>query len=207
MTDTKQPLLAPGLVDRVMGLLKRPDLEWPVIAAEQTSVKALLRFYALPLALIGPLATLIHEVGFEGENIVEGAIYFIATYGLSLLSAYILGIVIDGMAEHFGSPKSMLSSMKLGVYAMTPFWLIGAFNLISSSLTLVLTLTLGFYGAYLVYCGLGPLKQTPLDQRLGYTVASSVVWMVLTLVVSGLILAFLAAFSIIGQGAAAIIDL
>lgn len=207
MTDHRAPILAPGLVDRIRGLLLRPSLEWPIIAAEKASLKGLFRRYAAPLALIGPLAYLIHQMLFEGENVLEAVLYFVASYGLSLLSAYVLGIVIDGMAETFGAPKNRLASMKLAVYAMTPYWLIGVVNLISPSLTLALTLTLGFYGAYLLYTGLTPLKETVVNKRLAYTIGASIVWIILTMVVTGLIFAVLSAFSIIGEGAAAIVDL
>lgn len=207
MTDQHQPLLAPGLVDRVVGLLKRPDLEWPIIAAEETSVKRLFKTYALPLAIIGPLASLINAVGFNGDNVIEELLAFIVTLGLNLLAAYILGIVIDGLAHNFASPKASLPSMKLGIYAMTPFWLLGAFNLISGALAGALTLIFGLYGAYLLYRGLEPLKQTPLDKRLGYTIAATVVWFLLTLVVVGLIFALLSAFAIIGAGSSALLNL
>jgi hypothetical protein len=206
MTDHRAPILAPGLVDRIKGLLLRPSLEWPVIAAEKASIKGLFRRYALPLALIGPLALLTHQVLFARENVIEAVAYFIASLGISLVSAYVLGIVIDGMAETFGAPKDRLASMKLGVYAMTPYWLIGAVNLISPSLTLALTLTLGFYGAYLLYTGLTPLKQTAPTRRLAYCVGASLVWIILTAVVVGLIFSALSAFSIVGEAAFNILD-
>ena len=206
MTATQDTHTATGRFDRIKGLLLRPTLEWPVIAAEAATVKGLFRRYAALLALLGPLATLCHEVLFAGANPFEAVPYFAVSYGLSLLAAYVLGIVIDGMAETFGSPKDSLASMKLAVYAMTPYWLIGAFNLISPKLALALTLTLGFYGAYLIYTGLTPLKETVPNRRLGYTVAVSLIWIALTAVIAGLIFAAFSAFSIVGEAAFNILD-
>lgn len=206
MTASQDATPPSRIIDRIKGLLLRPSLEWEAIAAEQTTVKSLFRRYALPLALIGPLATYCHEVIFEGDGLLEATLLFVGGYAASLLTAYVLGIVIDGMATTFGSPKNSLASMKLGVYAMTPYWLIGAVSLISPALAFGLTLTLGFYGAYLIYSGLTPLKQTMANKRLGYTASVSLIWIVLNAIIALLVLAGFSSFAVLGEAAVNILD-
>lgn len=189
------------LVERVKGILLAPKLEWPVIAAEQETVKGLFRRYAMPLAAIGPIATVISKLLFDDKDILSVLLYGAVSFGLSLLVAYMLGVVIDGLAHNFRSEKNVLQSMKLGVYAMTPFWLLGILNLLPGDAPSVISLLVGIYGAYLVYCGLPALKQTPQEQQLTYTLVTVVVWGLLSMVVVGLIMAVFMAFSVIGEGA------
>lgn len=203
MTAENPPVFDPGLVDRVKGILLRPKYEWPIIAAEQRAVKSLFRRYAMILAAIGPVATIVSDLVFDDKGILSVLIYGFVSYGLNLLAAYILGIVIDGVAHNFGSEKNIVQSMKLAVYAMTPFWLLGILNLIQGDAPAVISLLVGLYGAYLVYCGLGPLKHTPQDKQLVYTIVLVIVWGLLTMVVAGLIMAVFMAFSVIGEGAMA----
>lgn len=201
MTAENPTVLNTSLVERIKGILLQPKLEWPVIEAEHATVDSLFRRYALPLAAIGPLANLVHEVIDDGPSATL-LLYTAITYGLNLLVAYILGIVIDGVAHNFGAEKNMLQSMKVAVYSLTPFWLLGIVNLLSPGFAAFLTLTLGFYGAYLVYTGVKALKKVPDDKQLSYTVAASIIWVLLTMVVFGLGAAVFGAFSIVGQGAA-----
>ena len=48
-----------GLADRAKAIVMQPKAEWPRIAAETTEPTQVLTGYVLPLALIGPVATLI----------------------------------------------------------------------------------------------------------------------------------------------------
>jgi len=201
MSAENPPVFDPGLVDRVKGIILRPKYEWPIIAAEQATVKSLFQRYAMILAAIGPIATVISKLVSDDDAVLSVILYGFVSYGLNLLAAYILGLVIDGVAHNFGSEKNILQSMKLAVYAMTPFWILGILNLIPGDAPAVISLLVGIYGAYLVYCGLGPLKQTPQDKQLVFTIVLVIVWGLLTAVVAGLILAVFMAFSVIGEGA------
>ncbi|NIJ27128.1 Yip1 family protein [Brevundimonas terrae] len=203
MSAENPPVFDPGLADRVKGILLRPKYEWPIIAAEQATVKSLFRRYAMILAAIGPVATVVSGLVSDDDGIFTVLLYGVVSYGLNLLAAYILGIVIDGVAHNFGSEKNIVQSMKLAVYAMTPFWVLGILNLIPGDAPAVISLLVGIYGAYLVYCGLGPLKLTPPDKQLVFTIVLVIVWGLLTAVVVGLIMAVFMAFSVIGEGAMA----
>lgn len=200
MTTENPPALDPNLVDRVKGLLLRPKLEWPVIAAETTTVKALFTRYAMVLAAIPALSTLAHELGFEREGVLPSLLAAALGYAMSLLSVYVIGIVIDGLAQNFGSEKNIVQSMKLAVYSMTPAWVAGILNLIGLD---GLAWLIGLYGFYLLYLGLAPLKLTPADKMVAYTIVVVLVGIVLNVVIWGLIGAVIASFVIVGAGATA----
>src|SRR6266704_1281620 len=55
--DMKQQF--PGLLERAKNILLKPNAEWPVIAAETTSTGKLYTGYIVPLAAIGPIASII----------------------------------------------------------------------------------------------------------------------------------------------------
>ena len=198
MTTENTPALDPKLVDRVTGLLRAPKLEWPIIAAEQTTVKALFTRYAMVLAAIPAVSTLVNDLVFSGRGAVGALIAAIVAYGLALLSTYVVGIVIDGLAQNFGSEKNVIQSMKLAVYSMTPAWVAGILNVIGLDWLAEL---LGLYGIYLLYLGLVPLKKTPADKQVFYTVVVVLVAVLLNVVIFSLIGAVLAAFAIVGYGA------
>ena len=48
-----------SIVDRATNISLRPQLEWPVIAAEPVSFAGLFMGYIAPLAAIGPIALVI----------------------------------------------------------------------------------------------------------------------------------------------------
>ncbi len=190
----------PKLVDRVKGLITKPKYEWPIIAAETTSVQALFKRYAMILAAIPPVASLIHNVVFDGDGLVGSLAGALLGYGLSLLSVYVVGIVIDGLAQNFGSERNIVQSMKVSVYAMTPYWVAGVLNIIGLSWLAGL---FALYSIYLIYLALGPVKHTPADKAVLFTVVVMLVGIVLNTIIFSLIGAVVAAFAIVGVGAAA----
>ena len=200
MTAENTPAFDPKLVDRVQGLLRAPKLEWPIIAAEQTTVKALFTRYAMVLAAIPVLSTLANDLVFSHRGPVSALMAAIVGYALALLGTYVIGIVIDGLAQNFGSEKNIVQSMKLAVYAMTPAWLAGILNVIGLDW---LAWLIGLYGFYLFYLGLAPLKLTPADKMVVYTIVVVLVGIVLNAVIWGLIGAVIASFMIVGAGATA----
>lgn len=200
MTAENTPALDPKLVSRVTGILRAPKLEWPIIAAEHTTVKALFTRYAMVLAAIPALSSLVNDLLFSGRGTFGALLAAIVGYGLALLGVYVVGIVIDGLAQNFGSEKNIVQSMKLAVYSMTPAWVAGILNLIGLDWLAGL---LGLYGIYLLYLGLVPLKRTPADKQVFYAVVVVLVALLLNAVIFSLIGAVVAAFAIVGVGAAA----
>jgi hypothetical protein len=169
------------LIDRVREILLRPRSEWLVIDKEQTDVPTLFRSYVAPLAAIPPIATFIGAAVFGGTTTAFGVtrvstagalVNAILTYVLSLVSTYIIAIVIDNLAPRFGGTRSMVQAFKVSAYSSTPQWIAGIFAIIPALNALTI---LGLYGLYLLYLGLPPLMRVPQERAGTYTVMVVVV--------------------------------
>ncbi len=164
------------LVERAKNILLQPGREWPVIAAEPVGTKSLFLGYALPLAAISALATWLgHSLigmsvplfGTVRTPVMAGLAFAIATLVLQLAGAFVLGLVIDGLAPSFGGERNAARAMKCAVYSYTPAWVAGILNLFPVLDLLVALASL--YGIYLCYLGLPVLMKVPAEKALGYT--------------------------------------
>ena len=170
MTAPNPPAIDPGLVARVQNILMRPKLEWPVIAAEYATPRSLFARYAMLLAAIGPVASLIggqlfpiHIFGSVMRTpVVGGLLGAIVTWGLSLLSVFVLGLIIDALAPTFNGTRDKVQAMKVAVYSMTAAWVASIFNLFPALAWL--GGLLGLYGFYLLYLGLPTVMKAPQDK-------------------------------------------
>ena len=202
MTAENSPAINPGLVARVKNILLQPKLEWPVIDAEAATTRSLFARYAMILAAIGPLAGLIggqlfpiHIFGTVMRTpLVGGLLGAIITWGLSLLSVFVLALIIDALAPTFNGTKDQLKAMKVAVYSSTAAWVGGVFSLFPV-LAWVGGL-IGLYGLYLLYLGLPSLMKAPQDKALGYTVvvilAAIVLWVVVSMIAASVVAMFVA---------------
>lgn len=200
MTELHTSPINPGLFSRITGLLLRPNLEWPIIAAEQTTVKRLFTGYAAILAAIPALCSLIYNIMSAHHSVAGALVISVIGYALSLLSVYIVGIVIEGIAHSFGSNRDILQSHKLAVYAMTPAWLAGVFNIIGWDPVGSLV---GIYGFVLMFKGLTPLKHTPEGKRFMYTLSVILVALLVNGGIWALMGAVMTSFAIVGAGPSA----
>ncbi len=179
-----------NLVERVQNILLKPKDEWPKIKAESTTIAQLFMGYAVILAAIpavaqfigwGLIGRRIPLLGWIREPIGRALIGAILTYVLSLVSVYVLGIIINALAPSFGSKQNPVNAMKLAVYGMTASWIAGVFNILP---VLSILTILGLYGLYVLYLGFNqPLMETPKDKVVTYFVVSLVVAVVLYFVV------------------------
>jgi hypothetical protein len=201
MTVENPPVVDPSLVSRVKYILSRPKFEWPVIDAESATVKGLFTRYAMVLAAIPAVATLVGQVVFWHRGPVGPLLGAVVSYLLSLLSVYIIGMIIDALAPTFGGTKNPVKAMQVAVYAMTPAWVAGVLNIVPTLGWLAGLL--GLYGFYLLYLGLPVLMKTTADKSLGYTIVVVVVAVILSAIVWSLVAAVIASFVIVGAGAAA----
>lgn len=212
MTAPNPPAIDPGLVARVQNILMRPKLEWPVIEAEYATTRSLFARYAMILAAIGPVASLIggqlFPISIFGSvmrtPMVGGLLGAIVTWGLSLVSVFVLGLIIDALAPTFNGTKDKVQSMKVAVYSMTAAWTASIFNLFPALAWL--GGLLGLYGFYLLYLGLPTVMKAPQDKALAYTavvvISAIVLWMVVGMVATGVTLSFAA--GAVGLGALAL---
>ena len=200
MTNANPPAVDQNLISRVVGILFKPRYEWPIIAAEQMTVNAIYTRYAMILAAIPALSSLIYNIASAHHTVVGALVIFVVGYALTLFSVYIVANVIEGLAHNFRSERNVRQSHKLAVYAMTPAWIAGILNIVGLDPFASL---IGIYGFVLMYMGLEPLKQTPPDKRLMYTLSIVIVALLVNAGIWALMGAVMTSFAIEGAGPAA----
>ncbi len=189
-----------NLVERAKNIIVTPKTEWEVVAKEEPNVQQILFTYLFPLALIPAFAALLGSLifmqfsfGFAlATGIGMALIYFVTMFLVVLLSAFI----IDAFATSFSSQKNFGRSLQLVVYSFTPSFVLGVLNFIPV-LGWLLYIAGSVYGVYIMYLGLGPLKQTPEDKKVVYLLISILVlgiafWIlfwILTIIIMGIITA------------------
>jgi len=197
-----------NLVERVKGILLKPDETWDLIDAEPSTIQSIYKGYIVPLAAIPAVCGLIGGVlighGMLGVHyktgIVSGLVGAVVSYLISLAMVYVLALIIDALAPNFGGTKDKLKAFKVAAYSYTPGWVAGVL-LILPSLALIAAL-LGLYALYLLYKGLPKLMKSPEDKAVSYTAVVIVVAIVLTAVAMAVVGA-IGGLGVLGGGALA----
>ena len=158
-----------NLTERVKNILLQPVQEWRVIDQEPGSVSELYKSYIVPLAAIGPVASIIGLPVIVGDRVPLAAVvaHAFVSFILSLASTYVCALIINALAPTFQGTKNDFQALKVAAYSATPAWLAGIFNLIPA---LSFLQVLGLYSLYVLYTGLPPLMQAPQEKALPYTV-------------------------------------
>jgi len=177
------------LQTRVRDILTRPAHAWAVIAGEPADVGSLLRDYAAPLSTIPAICSWLGMsvigmstlVGTYRVGIVRGLANAIVAWAFGLAGAWLAAVVIERLAPNFSSRGSTADALKLVVYASTPVWLAGVFNLIPALGVLVLVAAL--YALYLFYLGLPVVMHTPADKVVPFMAVAAVAVIVVMIVV------------------------
>lgn len=185
-----------NLTVRVKNILLQPAQEWAVIERESARVADLYVAYIIPLAAIGPVASIIglSIVGLGGYRIplMSSIGHAVVTFVLALAGVYVLALVIDALAPNFQGTKNQMQALKVAAYSSTAAWLAGIFILIPA---LGFLQILGIYSLYLLYLGLPMLMKTPEDKALGYT-ATVIIAAVVIFAVIGAIGSFFISYPI-----------
>jgi hypothetical protein len=176
----------------VQAILVSPTAEWDKIDVEPATTHSLFTGYVCILAAIPALASMIGVLvfgyggfGFTFRPAIGGVIAGgVVQYVLSLVSVFVLALVIDALAPSFDGTKNQIQAMKVAAYSGTAGWVAGIFGLYPP-LGILATLG-GLYGLYILYLGLPKLMKAPHEKALGYTVVTIVVAIVLFLVVGGI---------------------
>jgi hypothetical protein len=177
------------LVTRAKNITLTPGTEWPVIEGESATTVELLTGYALPLAAIGAVA------GFIGSSLIGlpflGRTPFIsgivaAVFGLvmTLVSCFVLSLIIDALAPTFNGQKNQIQALKLAVYSFTPAWIAGVLRIVP--LLSILIFFASLYAIYVLYTGIPRLMKSPQDKALPYTAVVVVCAIVLGFVVAAI---------------------
>jgi hypothetical protein len=207
MTVIEPRTTSSDLVGRVKRLLLTPSAEWERIDAEPATIKGLYVGYVCILAAIPVIASLIGgqvfghgALGFSFKpNLVAAIVGAVVTYGLTLLSVFLLALIIDALAPSFDGQKDRIQAFKVAAYTGTAGWVFGVLQ-IFPPLGLIAALA-GLYGFYLLYVGLPKLMKAPKEKALGYTLVTVVCAIVLFIVVGAVTAAIAGAatFGAIGQ--------
>jgi len=193
------------LIERTKEVLLHPKSQWEIIAAEPASTGALYTRVIMPLAAIGPVATLIGwsvfgiSIPFAGTYRVPLSASLgpaVVRYVLGLAAVFVLALIIDGLAPSFGGQKDQVQALKVAAFSSTAAWLAGIFALIPSLNMLGI---LGVYSLYLLYAGLPILMKAPPDKALGYTVVVIVSAIAMFVVIGVIASQFVAAPMITGS--------
>jgi len=165
-----------NIIERAKNILLQPKQEWRIIETERTPTPELYKSYILPLAAIGPLASIVGfsligmNVPFVGIVRIPLSTSFtqaVVTYALTLAGVYILALIINALAPTFAGVQDSNQALKVAAYSSTAAWLAGVFTIVP--LLSVLGLLLALYSFYLLYVGLPILMKSPTQKALGYT--------------------------------------
>ena len=184
-----------NLIQRITNICLNPKTEWPVIEAETHSVADLYKNYIIILSAIPVLASFIGMTMF-GINIPffgsirtpmgMGLTNMVLSFGMGLISIYVISLIVDALAPSFGGEKNPMQALKVVAFAFTPAWVAGILNIIPSLGIIVLVASL--YSIYVMYLGLPILMKAPQEKAVAYTVVSVICAIVFS-IISGIIVA------------------
>lgn len=180
-----------NLIERVKNILLQPKSEWEAIDGESTSTGELYTGYIVPLAAIGPVASIIGMslvgitvplVGTVRVPFTSAIAQGITSYILGLVGVFVIALIIDALAPSFGGTKNQMQALKVAAYSSTPSWVVGIVLVVP--MLGVIGLVAALYGLYLLYLGLPQLMKAPQEKAIGYT-AVVVIAAIVVMVVIG----------------------
>jgi hypothetical protein len=171
---------AQALVRRALNLLLHPGETWDAIEAEPDTIERLFRYWVVPLAAIPAIGRMLEQLSFGSFGHLEifGVRFYhpnvlavlgdaVTSYALTLISVYLLALVVDQFALQFGGERSRTQAYKLVAYSGTGAWVAGVFMLLPTAGG-VFALLGGLYSLYLLYLGLPKLMRSSPSLTLNY---------------------------------------
>ena len=178
------------IVSRVKNILRTPRTEWPLIAGEPATIGSLYNGYIIPLAAIGPVATL---AAFTlGGAFGGGILFVIIGYALSLVAVYVTALVFSKLAPSFGGRDDLVQGLKLAAYSSTAVWVAAVLHILVlipgvAYVTSLVLLAAAIYTIYLFYLGASPVLGIPEDKAAIFTLVAIIVVVVVYLVLSAVV--------------------
>lgn len=175
-----------NLVARVKGILTNPKQEWAAIDAEPLNLSEVLVGYVLPLAAIGPIASMIgwSTMGYGIFRPSMGSLIgmTIVSYIANICGVFVVAWVINALAPSFGATQSMPQAIKVAVYSSTAAWVAGIFGIIP--MLSILVAIGAIYSLYLFFVGLPVLMKPPADKAMTYTIVVIIATIVLYFIIA-----------------------
>ena len=208
MVEIPHNVQSSALFTRAKAILLAPDAEWAKIATETDQPKSLFLSYALPLAVISPVASFIggQVFGLGGFGIsiniglMSGLTLAVVSFVLSLVSLWIVAFAANFISPKFGGRDDFPAAFRLVTYSWTAAWLSGIFGLIPA---LAILGIVGLYSLYLLYKGATPVMGVPQDKAVGFTAVTIVAAIVAMFVVNIVIGIFTAPLLMAGAASSA----
>jgi len=175
------------IIQRARALLVSPRTEWPVIAAEPATVRDLYREYIMILAAIPPVCqfvkTSILGYAWHGFRIYRlglgaGLTAAIVDYVMSLVSVYVLAVIIEALAPNFAGEPNRIQALKVAGYSYTASWIAGCAQILPGLYGLV-ALAGALYSIYLLYLGFPSTMKVLPERAGGYTAVTVVIALIL----------------------------
>ncbi|GIK47685.1 MAG: hypothetical protein BroJett013_03820 [Alphaproteobacteria bacterium] len=167
------------ILSRAYGLLREPDKEWRQIKAEATTIPNILLGYVAPLAAIPPVCDLIGSTLFNRLLVIEpgeALIRAVVTWVVTVALVFLLGLLINALADQFEADRDELGAQKIAAYSLTPAFLSGVFSLWPPLWWLSLFALAAM--VYVMYRGLPILMKAPQERALSYAATVTIAGMV-----------------------------
>ena len=182
------------IMARARAILVTPRTEWPVVAAEPTTVQGLYTGYILVLAALPAIAGFIKNslIGFSllgvtaRSSVGSGLAGMVLQYLLSLGLVYVMSLIVNALAPSFGAQKDPVQALKAVAYAWTASWVAGV-AVILPWIGWLIAFAGGVYAIYLLYLGLPATMKNPADKSAGYTAVSVIIGIVLSWIAAAIV--------------------
>ena len=186
------------LIARAKNITLSPKTEWPVAAAEPDTVADLYKNYIVILAAIGPVAQFIGPAVFGITLPFIGSFHLpigtllvqlVLTYAMGLAMAFVVALIIDGLAPSFGGVKNQVQALKTVAYAWTPVCIVCILQLLPflGVLTVLILLAALIYSIYLLNMGSQHTMQVPSTRSAGFTAVVIIISIVIGFILSMII--------------------
>ena len=166
---TTIPGFAPGTPQRIQRILFSPRSEWRTLAEEETAATEIWLRWVIPLAAIGPIASVLGALlfgflpfsGLLGWSLGIVIRTAVVTYVANLLGIAFFTWLLQQIVPRFGGTVDALGALKITAYSATAAWVIAVVQLVPPLAPLGI---LGIYGLYLLYVGLEVVAGVPKDR-------------------------------------------
>jgi hypothetical protein len=183
------------VIQRARSLLVSPRTEWPVIAAEPTTVADLYRQYIMIVAAIPAISQFVktsilgyawHGFRVYRLGIGQGLSAAIVAYGVSLVVVYLLALIIESIAPNFAGQPDRVQALKLAGYSYTASWVAGCAQVLPGLYGLF-ALAGAIYSVFLLYLGLPSTMKVLPERAAPYAAVTAVIALVLGWIVAVMI--------------------
>lgn len=178
-----------NLVQRVQDILLRPRPTWEVIDAETATVNGLYTRYAMILAALPAVASLIGNLALSPMmghlapySFAGSIVWAVLQYGLALVGIYVFARVVEALAPSFDGTPDQIQAFKAVIYGATASWVGGALIFVPI-IGWLIAIAGGLYSLYLFYLGLPKLMKVPETKALGFVAVSIILAVVIQMVI------------------------